>query len=28
LDFKEFKGYDLKITDPEFEAEWVYDLMN
>ena len=28
LDFKDFKGYDLKITDPEFEAEWVYDLMN
>jgi len=28
LDFKDFKEYDLKVTDPEFEAEWVYDLMN
>ena len=28
LDFKDFKNYDLKITDPEFEADWVYDLMN
>lgn len=28
IDFREFKKYDLKITDPEFEAEWVYDLMN
>ena len=28
LDFKDFKKYDLKITDPEFEAEWVYDLMD
>ena len=28
VDFKDFKTYDLRITDPEFEAEWVYDLMN
>lgn len=28
IDFRDFKKYDLKITDPEFEAEWVYDLMN
>lgn len=28
VDFKYFSGYDLKITDPEFEAEWVYELMN
>jgi guanylate kinase len=27
-DFFEFKKYDLCITDPEFEAEWIYDLMN
>ena len=24
----DFKDYDLKITDPEFESDWVYDLMN
>ena len=28
IDFKDYKYYDLKITDPEFEAEWVYDLMD
>jgi guanylate kinase len=28
IDFKNFKNYDLKVTDSEFEAEWVYDLMN
>ena len=28
MDFKGFKDYDLKITDPEFEAEWIYNLMN
>lgn len=28
IDFKDFKNYDLKITDPEFDADWVYDLMN
>ena len=26
-DFKNFRKYDLSITDPEFEAEWIYDLM-
>ena len=26
-DFKEYKYYDLSITDPDFEAEWIYDLM-
>ena len=26
-DFKNFKKYDLSITDSEFEAEWIYDLM-
>jgi guanylate kinase len=28
IDFRDFKTYDLRITDPEFEADWVYDLMN
>jgi guanylate kinase len=28
VDFKDFKDYDLRITDPEFEAEDVYDLMD
>jgi guanylate kinase len=28
IDFKNFKNYDLKVTVSEFEAEWVYDLMN
>jgi guanylate kinase len=27
-DFKEFSDYDLKITDPDFTAEDVYDLMD
>jgi guanylate kinase len=27
-DFSNFSKYDLCITDPEFEAEWIYDLMN
>ena len=27
-DFQGFKTYDLKITDPEFEVDWIYDLMN
>lgn len=27
LDFKYFTDYDLKITDPEFDADGVYDLM-
>jgi guanylate kinase len=26
-DFDGFKKYDLCITDPEFEADWIYDLM-
>lgn len=26
-DFEGFKNYDLSITDPEFEAEWIYELM-
>ena len=26
-DFEDFDYYDLKITDPEFEAEAIYDLM-
>lgn len=26
LDFKDFKDYDLKLTDPEFEIEWVYSF--
>lgn len=28
LDFKDFSDYDLKITDPEFWADDVYDLMD
>lgn len=28
IDFKDYNRYDLKITDPEFEADWIYDLMN
>jgi guanylate kinase len=28
VDFKEFKDYDLRITDPEFTADDVYDLMD
>ena len=27
-DFKDFSDYDLKITDPDFTAEDVYDLMD
>lgn len=27
-DFKDFKDYDLRITDPEFTADDVYDLMD
>lgn len=27
IDFAGFSGYDLKITDPEFTADEVYDLM-
>ena len=26
-DFKEFDTWDLKITDPEFDADLIYDLM-
>ena len=26
-DFKDYKYYDLSITDPEFDADWIYDLM-
>ena len=26
-DFKDFKEYDLRLSDPDFEAELVYDLM-
>lgn len=28
LDFKGFNDYDLKVTDPEFSADDVYDLMD
>ncbi len=28
IDFKDFKDFDLKITDPTFEAELVLGLMN
>jgi guanylate kinase len=28
IDFKDFNDYDLKITDPEFSSDVVYDLMN
>jgi guanylate kinase len=27
LDFKDFNSYDLRITDSEFDADWIYDLM-
>ena len=27
IDFKNFSNYDLKISDPEFDIEMVYDLM-
>lgn len=28
VDFKYFNDYDLKITDPEFETDMIYELMN
>jgi guanylate kinase len=28
IDFKDFKNYDLKVTDPEFTPDDVYDLMD
>jgi guanylate kinase len=28
LDFQDFKDYDLKITDPEFTPDDIYDLMD
>ena len=28
VDFQDFKDYDLKITDPDFQADDVYDLMD
>ena len=28
VDFQDYKDYDLKITDPEFSADDVYDLMD
>jgi len=28
VDFKDFKDYDLRITDPEFTADDIYDLMD
>jgi guanylate kinase len=28
VDFNEYNDYDLKITDPEFTADDVYDLMD
>ena len=27
-DFKNYTYYDLAITDPDFEADWIYDLMD
>lgn len=27
IDFQEFDSWDLKITDPEFDADLIYDLM-
>ena len=27
IDFKDLKDYDLKVTDPSFEADDIYDLM-
>ena len=27
IDFADFKKYDLKISDPDFEPSWIYDLM-
>jgi len=28
VDFKGFKDYDMRISDPEFEADDIYDLMS
>lgn len=28
IDFKDFRDYDLRITDPDFTADDVYDLMD
>ena len=28
IDFKDFKDYDLRVTDPDFSADDVYDLMD
>lgn len=28
IDFQDLRDYDLRITDPEFTAEEIYDLMN
>jgi guanylate kinase len=28
IDFKDFGDYDLRITDPEFTAEDIWDLMD
>lgn len=28
VDFKYFNDYDLKITDPDFETDMIYELMN
>jgi guanylate kinase len=28
IDFKDFNDYDLKVTDPEFTADDIYDLMD
>jgi guanylate kinase len=27
IDFRSFKDYDLRITDPEFDVDCIYDLM-
>jgi guanylate kinase len=27
-EFKDYNYYDLAITDPDFEAEWIYNLMD
>lgn len=28
IDFRDFKDYDLRVTDPEFSADDIYDLMD
>jgi hypothetical protein len=28
IDFKDFRDYDLRITDPEFTVDDIYDLMD